>query len=63
MRAPPSQPLSDNLFKFNMMGNQAGPENFLKLRLTAFILNNILASMTWDMGISLRFLPERTPKS
>jgi hypothetical protein len=52
MRSP-FEPQSNNLFKFKRMRNRVGRENFLKSRLTAFILNNILASMTRDMGISL----------
>ena len=58
----PRSPPSDNFFKFKVMRNRVGPENFLESRLTPFILNNILASMSKDMGISLRFLPERAPK-
>jgi hypothetical protein len=34
------------------MRNRVGQENFLESRRTAFILNNILASITMDMGIS-----------
>jgi hypothetical protein len=36
----------NKLFKFKTMRKQAGPENFPKSRLTGFVLNNILASMT-----------------
>ena len=60
MPAPRSVPC-DNFFKFNRMKNWVGTDNFLKSRLTPFILNNILASMTRDMGISLRLLAERAP--
>jgi len=59
MHAPRSPPQSDNFFKFNRKRNPAEPENFLKSRLTAFSFNNITASTTRDMGISLRFLPQR----
>ena len=51
MHARPRSGPSDNLFKFNRMKNRVGTDNFLKSRLTPFILNNILASMTRDMGI------------
>ena len=51
MRAPRPQ-LSDNVFEFNRMRNPVGTANFLKPRLTVFILNNILASVTRDIGIS-----------
>jgi len=53
----PLPAMPDNFFKFNMMRNRVGPENFLQSHLTPFILNNILASMTRDMGILLRLLP------
>jgi len=45
------------------MRNRVGPENFLESLLTAFILNNIMASMIKHIGISLCFFPERTPRS
>jgi hypothetical protein len=60
MRAPRSPPQSDNPFKFSMMRNRAGPESFLKSRLTAFILNNILASMSSDRS-NLTSTSPRTP--
>ena len=46
-----------------MIRNRMGSENFLKSRLTAFLLNNILASMTSGMGILFQFFPERAPDS
>jgi len=51
MHAPRSPQQSDNLFKFNKMRNRVGRKNLLESLLTAFILNNIMASMPRDVGI------------
>jgi len=50
MRALRLQPQCNNLFKFKRMRIRVEPENFLKSRLTSFILNNIMASITRDIG-------------
>jgi len=63
MHAPRAPQQSDNLFEFNGMRNRVGRKNLLEALLTAFILNNITASMLRDAGISLRFFPERAPRS
>jgi len=62
MQAPSSQPQSDNSFKFNSMKNRVVPENFLKLLLTSFILNNIMGvSMTRDVGNLATISPGTPP--
>jgi len=61
MRAPRSEPQSDNLFKFNMMRNRVGLDNSLESRLTDFIFNDITASMTRDSRNLTSTSPERPP--